>query len=108
MASITSIGPSKRRPGLGSERRRHRAAVQLLPLAMLGDPGATGDPHQGAPFNGETGTGTTCWEPIGQENDRKTIGKWWLNGGLMGFDGMIPSVIMTNIAKMAIDNGFSH
>ena len=35
-----------------------------------------------------------CWLAI-KHNYGKTMGKWWLNGGLMGFYGMYP--LMTNI-----------
>ena len=38
---------------------------------------------------------------IAIENHRKTTGKWWFNGGLMGFNGIFDGIyplVMTNIA----------
>ena len=75
-------------PGCGAETRRRPG------------PGGAEVPGQGGPGDGpqRRQNGQTGRAALGPENDEamgKTIGTWWLNGGLMvdlmGFDGMRPS-----------------
>ena len=74
-------------------RRQLRAEFLLLLLRVCGRQ------HLGSCANIQIVASGSCWE-LPSVNGR-TIGKWWLNGGLMGFYGIYP-LVMTDIA---VENG---
>ena len=71
--------PWHRPKGLVALRRIQRAAMQQAVLETRGDPR-----HETWKIDEDK----TC----NGRHHRKTIGKWWFNGGLMGFNGIYPLV----------------
>ena len=64
------------------------------------DPGGKGPPggsHGAAATEPETSDLDTLWL-------QKTIGKPWENGGALGFDGVLPNLVMTNSLLWFIDD----
>ena len=46
------------------------------------------------------------WDGSSWENHRKTIGKWWFNGDLMGFYGILWDVPSGNDSYSEVENGY--
>ena len=64
----------------------------------------------GGVSRGDTGgesVASSKWEKFGGTFTRKTIEKWWFNGGLMGFYGILWDLPSGDV-KIAMENGHRH